>query len=278
MLFCSFSSSRLFSCSLSSLSQPGPFKDPTSPMQIPSNWGGLPRPTFSPGPRSTVSRTSTGHPAPIPSTQANEIRSNDAVGGWKPNAPSFIPSAQATQATSASPAVLAASSAPLASNFGWNTTGATTSSVAMPESTGIVFTSNGPSPQSVSNNAPERVPAPAVSVTGTTPAANGQTATNPSPVSGWTDMKTASNDGHGPIQAVSSSNERSQASIQQTEPQMTSNPAAFGWNVKQPTSNTGIAPQFQGQVPQREETPRPAAQQPSSFQNVCYFSLLGMNE
>lgn len=73
-----------------SLHQPGPFIDIYSPTKIPSNWGGVPPPTFSPAPaRSTVSSTPN---LPInPQVPASNTSQNQ----WKPSAPSFVPRTQA---------------------------------------------------------------------------------------------------------------------------------------------------------------------------------------
>lgn len=237
-------------------------------MKIAPNWGGIPPPTFSPGPRSTVSRISAGHPAPLSSTQANEARSGDALGGCKPSNPSFVPSPQSAPDSHAVPAV---SSASLASNFGWNASGVPTTSAAMPQGNGNSSMPNGPSPQPISSNPSDKAAAPTSPQAGINHAVNGQDAIHSPPASGWSNRETASTNGGGPTQAVIASNPPNQATYQQAAPQTISNAAAFGWNVKQPASNAGMAPL--PQAPQREQTPRPA----SSFHNVC-FALFSQRE
>lgn len=82
----------------------GPLQSPdasASPNAIPANWGGIPPPTFSPGPRSTASHPSNGQ---IPSAAA-PVQSNITSGGWKPTAPSFVPRSQAGHPGQGEPAI-----------------------------------------------------------------------------------------------------------------------------------------------------------------------------
>lgn len=84
---------RVYSCT--SFQQVGPFRDPASPS---NNWAGVPAPTFTQGPRSTVSGHSHGLPSRQQDTQATS-------NGWKPDAPTFVPRFQAGHPGQAEPAI-----------------------------------------------------------------------------------------------------------------------------------------------------------------------------